>query len=314
MSGTEETFPSLDEIAAEIDATEKGGSGKPPVEMNPPTPAEPVEAQGTAEPEPEDPPPDPTQDPPPEPAATPKNPEPALPLSRHKAILEDSRAARAKVEQELERARAERAELEAQLAAVRGETPARSELFERLRENMPPELVEYLEQQDAKLSKQDKVIATYESRLKAEAEATAERLQAEVSSAFAANADLQSWESGNAEAWALAKQYDAQLQQSPRWAGKPIADRFAAVSRLVRADLDLPVSAAPAAPVQRPQPRPLPQSAPPAPGSLTDLPGGATPTPQSSNSLLSTGDPLALAAMGAHMSERQLQEFLARAG
>lgn len=311
MSDTEEQFESFEQIAARLDAEEKG-IATPPADNEPevePKPAEPKEEPAKPE-EPEAPAEEEPDDKPAEPAA--RNPEPSLPLSRHKAILEEARAARDKAEQE-------RQALIDEIAKLRKESTPKSTKLEKLRESMPSDLLEVLEEYEEKIAKQEEILSAHNARIEAEQRSMNERLQAEVTAAFEGNAELKSWQSGNEEAWALAKQYDDQLQHSPRWKGKPIADRFAAVTRLVRADLDLPAptAPAPAAPAQRQaasKPRPLPKETAPVPGSLTDLPGGATPTPQTQNQLLSAGDPIALAAMSSRMTERQLEEFLARAG
>ena len=88
--------------------------------------------------------------------------------------------------------------------------------------------------------------------------------------------DLMAWQYDPAkqQEFALAKSVDAMLQQHPKWAGKPLAERFSEVVRRVRAEVGEPQAAAPsarqaAAAAINAAPRRTPET-------LSDLGGGAT--------------------------------------
>ncbi len=291
MSDVDESYPSFSDIEAEVAAEEAGTAPVRSVEADEPAAAVEKPAAEAA---------------PPVVVVPPevKAPEPNLPLSRHKAILEETRTRAAAAERES-------AELRARLDAIDAAKPPKPSKLEGVRENLPENVFELLAEQQATLEAQAATIKTYGERVQAEEQAAAARGRAEAQAALEGNADLSAWLAEDGDAWATAKDYDAQLRTNPRWAGKPMSERFAAVARLVKADLNIaPAAPAPPAPVPN---KALPK-APPAPGSLSDLPGGATPSPAGSTDLLSSGDPLALAAMGSRMTNAEFERFMARAG
>lgn len=61
--------------------------------------------------------------------------------------------------------------------------------------------------------------------------------------------DLMAWQYDPAkqQEFALARSVDAMLQQHPKWAGKPLVERFSEVARRVRAEVGDPQAAAPSA-------------------------------------------------------------------
>lgn len=106
-----------------------------------------------------------------------------------------------------------------------------------------------------------------------------------VQSAIDANPLLVKWQAKGGELWQRAVEMDAQLQRDPQWAGKPMAERFAQVQKLVADDYGIPVQSAPSAPpaaAQQPRPAASPAVRETMP-TLSDFAGGP----------MAVGDPMA---------------------
>lgn len=231
-----------------------------------------------------------------------------IPLNRHKDILENIRGPYEARIKELE-------------AKISQQTPAkRIESLEKLRQDMPPEFVDAIEaeliardQRLQALEQENQVFRTERERLEQE------QLQAEadrVTKALNSTPTLKTWqdayykEGATDEQKALFKAamaYDDQMKQSPVWADKPLADRFAEIERRVAADMGIAL-ATPKTTTQN-QPKPLPARA-AAPASLSNLPGGSTPKPP--DNTLETHDPMALITGLQGMSDEQVRDYFAR--
>lgn len=71
-----------------------------------------------------------------------------------------------------------------------------------------------------------------DARRRAEEEAQ-EATGREVQAAIDAHKELAEWQAEDGNTWALAREVDSRLLQDPNWAGKPLAERFGEVVRIV---------------------------------------------------------------------------------
>lgn len=249
--------------------------------------------------------------PPPEPekpAEEPQKPEPAIPLNRHKAILKEAR----------ERHDAQLSELNARIAEMAEKTPAKQiEALEKLRENLPEELVDTLTQQ---LRERDSKLDVAMARIERAEAALLER-ELEIQSAEAAKVaqaldempTLKQWQKAAADEsasemdkalWDAAVKLDVQLRDLPAWANKSMVERFAKVQERVAEDFGIETPK----PAPAPTTKALPKKEAVMPASLSNMPAAKAPA-QVSADMSNMGFAAKLAAAQT-MTDAQLQKAM----
>lgn len=175
------------------------------------------------------------------------------------SVLKSERVRASRAEQLAKDAQARLAEMEARLqgsqGAVHGESartgqeePLLDEDLAGLEEDFPTvfKAIQAMQARTALLeSKLQPVAQSVRNQEAEQARSEAERVQ----DAIDAVPVLASFQANNAEAFALAKQFDSALKELPDWSGKPLAERFAKVAEMVEAvmgPVDLPGNAKPA--------------------------------------------------------------------
>jgi hypothetical protein len=135
---------------------------------------------------------------------------------------------------------------------------------------------------------------------------------------------LSQWFHADRALFDRAAAFDVVLQTSPKWASRPLAERFAKASRMVAEELDLQVSeedipsfGAAQAPAKPPPPPPAAQAAAVirnaprvAPNTLSDFKGGAAPRPDNVDGL----SPSRQRDRFAGMSDEQISAYLRSVG
>lgn len=132
---------------------------------------------------------------------------------------------------------------------------------------------------------------------------------------------LVEWQLGDAEKFERAKEIDIVLQNSRKWVGKPLHERFAEVAKMVAEEFDIPLDdqdtqAAASSSKTKTQEashrQVIANATRQAPNTLSDFKGGVTPqTPQASFERMS---PRAQVDRFASMTDAEIDAFLARSG
>ena len=132
---------------------------------------------------------------------------------------------------------------------------------------------------------------------------------------------LAGWQASDPERWSRAVAHDKVLRDSPKWKGRPLAERFAQVEKLVKVEFDEEVDPPPA---PKPSPSPAPTAQPrrdprqaaaaatrSAPNTLSDFKGGA---PDPSTDPIDRLPAQAQVAKFSEMSDAEIDRQLARLG
>lgn len=228
-------------------------------------------------------------------------------------VLKSTRAEAATLRAEKDALTKERDELLAKVGKPAAPAePAKGKAARLDPEQFPAELVEAVNELNERLGSIEQREADVKGRAdKAVIDAKASEAQA-TQADIDTVPDLAAWQRDPAktEAWSLAVSIDKALQLSPKWKGKPQAERFAEVANRVRSELGLE----PAKPTGDPKPpakadaktkvaTPPQQKAPLT--SLSDIPGGGT-GPQSETENIEQMDAVSLEhAMGTMTDEQQ---------
>lgn len=142
-----------------------------------------------------------------------------------------------------------------------------------------------------------------------------ETMRETVQSAIDEVPSLLEWQLEDPEKFSRAQEFDALLIKSPKWAGKPLADRFREAARLVADEFDITLdsppqpstapSAAPRKAVDRTEDAPRAK-----PNTLSDLKGGAVDQSDDLNGL----SPNASVARFSKMTDAEIDRYLERLG
>lgn len=237
-------------------------------------------------------------------AANPGKKEPAIPLSRHTAIL---KAANLRAKEASNRA----TEAANQLALMQEKGKSTVDIdkaLDKIKEDFPSEVADVLialRDQNVALAKR---LEAKEVFSRQEAEDTD---RSEVMQLIAANPDLNRWHIAFSKEDATPEQkvnfetaqaHDLDLQKSRFWATQTQAERFTEAVRLTRLELGL----TPAVTSKKELPK---QGAGQAPSSLSNLPAGAPPAASGAEAW-ANADPFALMAQTQGMNSKQYKKFI----
>lgn len=251
------------------------------------------------------------------------------------SVLKSERDRAAKAEQLAKEASARIADLTAQLeTAKQGAKPgenARTDLQQGDTESLSDEEIEFLKDDNPAVYKALKAIeakaAQLQERLKP-VEAKAKEIETDkatreaelVQSAIDSIPKLAHIQSANAEAYALAQQFDTTLQGLKEWAGKPLSERFAKAVQMVEdaiGPIEIPQASNPSlkpedlkAAAKAKAAEASKASRTSVPTSLSEFPAGQAPATDE-RELVESLSPTQLAAKMARMTPEQLDAYLA---
>ncbi|WP_043767491.1 hypothetical protein [Algiphilus aromaticivorans] len=189
-------------------------------------------------------------------------------------------------------------------------------------DDYPAELVNAIKAANARANEAHQAMQEMRKQTQQREASERQKTQSEIQTHIDANPDLSAWQAENGDAWAAAVAHDQRLRESPRWADKPLEERFKKAVELTKAELDLH-DPAPAGSgdtksddgqqAKTDQGAAVSSKQDDVPAGISDIPGGATPS-QSQQEGEDDMSPQALAAKVDRYSNEDIDEWLRRHG